>query len=68
MEWIMDWSRLDDAKSYLVVPVDRREDGTWCLGGAGTVYLGNWVRAWHIEGCYAAVALPPFDYDKVWGK
>lgn len=55
MNWITRWDEIDGDQNYLICAI---------TGNGKTVYDPHLARGWQvkqrIEGCYAALLLPPF--------
>lgn len=59
MSWLNDLTQLDDQKHYLVCPINARADGTLYLGHPSGFKAG-WQAKQLLNGCYAAIELPPW--------
>ena len=59
-DWIVDWSLIDDQKTYIVAPICSYGNGEFYL--AGDLHQGKGWQVKRLRGkCYAALEMPAFD-------
>ena len=56
--WITDWRLLGEHATYIVCPINRRDDGTYYLGQPKMMY--GWEVRRLRELCYAALECPEY--------
>lgn len=62
-EWIIDWSKIDSDKRYIVCPINETNTGEIYIGQSIGVMQG-WAVKTMLPRCYAALLFPDFDGQK----
>lgn len=64
MTWITDWTLLQDDKTYIACPLYQHGQDPIYLGQPIIGFLKGWEVKRLLPKCYAAIELPPFQFQQ----